>query len=86
MCRTVLRKTFFKLMNNSVCGKSMENIRKRVDVRLVTGQKKLFKLVSKPTFVNSKIFDKNLVALHKMKEVLTLDRPAYVAFWIYQRH
>lgn len=35
---------------------------------------------------DSKIFDENLVAVHKMKEVLTLDRPAYVAFWIYQRH
>ena len=58
----------------------MENIRKRVDMRLVTSQKKLFKLVSKPTFVNGKIFGKNMVALHKMKEVLTLDRPAYVAF------
>ena len=33
-----------------------------------------------------KIFDENLVVVHKMKEVLTLDRPAYIAFWIYQRH
>ena len=60
----------------------MENIRKRVDVRLVTDQKKLSKLVSKPTFVNSKIFNEDLVAVHKIKETLTLDRPAYVGLCI----
>ena len=75
-------KDFFKLMNNSVFGKTMENIRKRVDVRLVTDEKKLLKLASKPTFVSSKIFNENLVAVHKIKETLTLDRPAYVGMCI----
>ena len=75
-------KDFFKLMNNSVFGKTMENIRKRVDVRLVTDEKKLLKLVSKPTYVSSKIFNKNLVAVHKIKETLTLNRPAYVGMCI----
>ena len=60
----------------------MENIRKRVDVRLVTDQKKLSKLVSKPTYVNSKILNEDLVAVHKIKETLTLDRPAYVGMCI----
>ena len=60
----------------------MENIRKLADVRLVTDQKKLSKLVSKPTFVNSKIFNEDLVAVHKIKETLTLDRPAYVGMCI----
>ena len=75
-------KNFFKLMNNSVFGKTMENIRKRVDVRLVTDQKKITKLVSKPTYVSSKIFNENLVAVHKIKETLTLNRPAYVGMCI----
>ena len=75
-------KDFFKLMNNSVFGKTMENIRKRVDVRLVTDENKLLKLASKPTYVSSKIFNENLVAIHKIKETLTLNRPAYVGMCI----
>ena len=78
MQKMLLKKDFFKLMNNSVFGKTMENIRKRVDVRLVTNKKKLLKLTSKPTYVSSKIFNENLVAVHKIKETLTLNRPAYV--------
>ena len=75
-------KDFFKLMNNSVFGKTMENIRKRVDVRLVTDENKLLKLASRPTYVSSKIFNKNLVAVHRTKETLTLNRPAYVGMCI----
>ena len=75
-------KDFFKLMNNSVFGKTMENIRKRVDVRLITDEKKFLKYVSKPTYVSSKIFNENLVAVHKIKETLTLNRPAYVGMCI----
>ena len=60
----------------------MENIRKRVDVRLVTDEKKLLKLTSKPTYVSSKIVNENLVAVHKIKETLTLNRPAYVGMCI----
>ena len=71
-------KDFLKLMNNSVFCKTMENLRKRVDVRLVTDEKKLDKLTSKPTYVSSKIFNGNLMAVHKVKETLTLNRPAYV--------
>ena len=78
-------KDFFKLMNNSVFGKTMENIRKRVDVRLVTSKEKLSKLASKPTYVSSKIFNENLVAVHKIKETLTLNRPAYVGMCILNR-
>ena len=69
-------------MNNSVFGKTMENLCKRVDVRLVTNEKKLDKLTSKPTYVSSKIFNENLMAVHKVKETLTLNRPAYVGMCI----
>ena len=80
--KNAFEKDFFKLMNNSVFGKTMENLRKRVDIRLVTDEKKLLKLASKPTYVSSKIFNENLVAVHKIKETLTLNRPAYVGMCI----
>ena len=80
--KNAFEKDFFKLMNNSVFGKTMENIRKRVDVRLITDEKRLLKMASKPTYVSSKIFNENLVAVHKIKETLTLNRPAYVGMCI----
>ena len=78
LAKNSFEKDFFKLMNNSVFGKTMENIRKRVDVRLVTNKEKLLKLTAKPTYVSSKIFNENLVAVHKIKETLTMNRPAFV--------
>ena len=69
-------------MNNSVFGKMMENLRKRVDVRLVTNEKKPGKLTTKPMYVSSKIFNENLITVHKVKETLTLNRPAYVGMCI----
>ena len=80
--KDAFEKDFFKLMNNSVYGKTFENLRKRVDVRLVTDQNKLSKLASKPTYVNSKIITEVLIAVHKIKETLKLDRPAYIGMCI----
>ena len=65
-------KDFLKLMNNSIFGKTMENLRKSVNVKLVTNDKKLDKLKAKPTFISSKIFNKNLMAVNCIKETLTL--------------
>ena len=75
-------KDFFKLMNNSVFGKTMENLRKRVNVKLVTDYKKLDKLTSKPTYASSNIFNENLMAVHKIKEALILNSPAYAGMCI----
>ena len=51
-----LKQTYFKLMNNSTFGKTMENLRKRISVRLVNSAKDYKKYVSKPSFVSQKIF------------------------------
>ena len=80
--KNAFEKDFFKLTNNSVFGKTMWCIRKRVDVRLVTNVKKLLRMTSNLTFVGSKIFNENLVAVHKIKETLVLNRPAYVEMCI----
>ena len=73
-------KKYFKLMNNSVFGKTMENLRKAMSVKLVNNAKGYVRSVSKPSFVSQKIFSKNFVAIHEIKPVLTLNKPIYVGF------
>ena len=60
-------KNFFKLMNNSIYGKTMENVRKRVDVKLVTTKEDLVKVVASPCFQSQRIMNENLVAVKRMK-------------------
>ena len=80
--KNTFEKDFFKLMNNSMYRKTMENLRKRADVRLVMDEKNVLKMVAKPSYINSKIFNEDLVAVLKIKEVLTLDKPSYVSMCI----
>ena len=75
-------KIFFKLMINSVFGKTMENFRKIISVELINNAKVYVKCISKPSFVSQKIFSKNFVAIYKIKLVLTLNKSVYVGFSI----
>ena len=75
-------KDFFKLMNNSVFGKTMENIRKRSNIYLETDPDHLLCQTAKPTFVSCKIFHEYLVAVHMKKKELKLDKPSYVGMCI----
>ena len=70
-------KDFFKLMNNSVFGKTMENIRNRVDVKLVNNRGAAEKLSAKPNFEKATIFDEGLVAIHMKRTKLTFNKPVY---------
>ena len=65
-------------MINSVYGKTMENLRKRIKVRIVTNEKDFLKYTSKPTYITHKIFGKNYAVIHEIKPVLTLNKPIYV--------
>ena len=75
-------KDFFKLMNNSVFGKTMENMEKRVNVKLVTEREKATKLSSSPNFESFTIFDENLIAIHMKREKLFYNKPIYLGMCI----
>ena len=69
-------------MINSVFGKTMENLRKRINVRFVNNKKDFLKYTSKPTYVTHKLFNKNFAAIHEIKQVLVLNKPIYVGFTV----
>lgn len=75
-------KDFYKLMNNAMFGKTMENLRKRVNIDLVTTEEKLIELVASPSFKRHKIFDENLVAVERSKLKIVLKKPMYVGFCV----
>ena len=75
-------KDFFKLINNSVFGKTMENLRKIKSAKLINNSKDYVTYVSKPNFISQKIFNKDFVAIHQIKPVLILNKPIYVGFSI----
>ena len=75
-------KDFFKLMNNLVFGKTMENIRNRVNVKLVDAGEQFKKLAAKPNYNSRKIFNENLVSVHMKKTSLTMNKPVYLGMSI----
>ena len=72
------QKIFFKLMNNAVFGKPMENVKKRRDVKLVTTDKKRNQLVPEPNYYTIKWFSENLVAIEMKKTKVKMNKPIYV--------
>ena len=68
-------KDFFKLMNNSVFGKTMENIRNHKDMKLVTSKQKYQKYVMKPSFKDGYPFSKHLLAVEMGKTEIKINKP-----------
>ena len=64
MLLIVLKKSFFKLMINSVYCKTMENLRKRINIRPINNEKGFLKYTKRPTHITHKIFGKNYAAIH----------------------
>ena len=75
-------KDFFKLMNNSVFGKTMENVRKRVDIHLVNSEKRAAKLTSRPNFKHLTIFNEDLSAIEMKKTKILYNKPVYLGMSI----
>jgi len=80
--RTEFSKDSYKLLNNSVFGKTCENQKKRTNIKLVNDQAKLMKLVAKQELMNVEIFDENLAAVEMQKIKLNISKPFYVGFVI----
>ena len=75
-------KDLFKLMNNAVFGKTMENVRNRIRFELVNDEKRLKKLINDPTFDNTIIINETLVGVSRNKETVILDKPVAIGFSI----
>ena len=75
-------KDFSKLMNNSVFGKTMENIRNRVNIKLVNNKKQTEKLSAKPSFYHCNIFSEDLAAIHIKKTELKFNKSVYLGMCI----
>ena len=73
---------FFKLMNNSVFGKTIENVRKRTDIKLVTTAEQAEKYIYKPNYVGRTAFSNNLVAIHMGKTSIFMNKPVYLGMSI----
>ena len=75
-------KDFFKLMNNAVFGKTMENVRKHRDIKLVKSDKKRNKLVSEPNFHTMKLIDNNLAIIEMKKVKVKMNKSIYLGLSI----
>ena len=71
-------KNHFKLLNNAVYGKTMENMRKRIKIRIIKKEKDFIKHASRPTYITHTIFGKRVTAIREKKELLVLNKPIYV--------
>jgi len=71
-------KDFFKLMNNSIFGKSIQNVRHMQNIKIVSSWKQAQRLINSDNFKSVTIFSENLVAIHSYKKIIKFDKPIYI--------
>ena len=76
--KNYFEKDFFKLMNNAVFEKTMENVRKHRDIKLVTTERRRNYLVSEPNYHATKFFTENLLAIKMRKTQILMNKPVYL--------
>ena len=82
LAKNDFEKDLFKLMNNSVFGKTMENIRKHRDIKLVTTDKKRSKLVSEPNYHTINLISEDLSIIEMKKTKVKMNKPIYLGLSI----
>lgn len=78
-------KDFYKLMNNAIYGKTMENLRLRSDIRLINrweGRTGARSLIAKPNFKKCKVFDENLASIEMNKPSILMNRPIVIGMCV----
>ena len=75
-------KDFFKLMNNAVFGKTVANVRKHRDIKLVAIDKRRNQLASEPNYHTTKYFSENLIAIEMKKTKVKMNKPVYLGMSI----
>ena len=78
----IFEKSYYKLLSNSVLGKTMKNIRNHRDIKLITTDIKRNKLVSEPNYHTTKWFSENLLAIEMKKAVIKAFKPIYLGLAI----
>ena len=78
----ILKRIFLKLINNAVFGKTMENVRKHRDIKLVTTERRRNYLVLEPNYHTTNFFKENLVAMEMKKREILMNKPVYLGLSI----
>ena len=82
IAKNAFEKDFLKLMNNAVFGKTMENVRKHKDIKLVTTDKKRRKLVSEPNYHTINLISENLSIIEMRRTKVKMNKPIYLGLSI----